>query len=154
MIGHHRFFEHEQFNFEFQFALGGVTYGAGDLGEMLSTAERIVDGDAESWCREWMATAQRVAGVADGCARFGHLVSARAAYLRASVYYAVALSSADGTRDPSALLGLAFAEHRRCFDAYVGLLDTPAERVEIPYRLRPCPAICSAPPVHQLTELR
>ena len=33
-----RFFDHQQFNFEFQFALGGVHYGAGDLGEMLSTA--------------------------------------------------------------------------------------------------------------------
>jgi hypothetical protein len=53
------FFNNEQFNFEFQFALGGVIYGGGDLGEMLSTAERINDGDAESWWREWIATAQR-----------------------------------------------------------------------------------------------
>jgi hypothetical protein len=43
-----KFFEHEQFNFEFQFALGGVHYGAGDLGEMLATAHRVVDGDADS----------------------------------------------------------------------------------------------------------
>jgi hypothetical protein len=42
-----RFFDRQQFNFEFQFALGGVHYGAGDLGEMLSTADRIVDGDAQ-----------------------------------------------------------------------------------------------------------
>jgi hypothetical protein len=33
-----KFFDHEQFNFEFQCALGGVHYGAGDIGEMLSTA--------------------------------------------------------------------------------------------------------------------
>ena len=31
-----KFFDNQQFNFEFQFALGGVHYGAGDLGEMLS----------------------------------------------------------------------------------------------------------------------
>jgi hypothetical protein len=128
-----KFFEHEQFNFEFQFALGGVYYGAGDLGEMLSTADRVIDGDADSWCREWIATGQRLATIAEECARSGHRVSARTAYLRAATYYAVALSSVDGTKDPAALLRPTFAEHRRCFDAYTELLDPPAERVEIPY---------------------
>ena len=128
-----KFFEHEQFNFEFQFALGGVYYGAGDLGEMLSTADRVIDGDADSWCREWIATGQRLVTIAEECARSGHRVSARTAYLRAATYYAVALSSVDGTKDPAALLRPTFAEHRRCFDAYTELLDPPAERVEIPY---------------------
>jgi Alpha/beta hydrolase family len=128
-----KFFEHEQFNFEFQFALGGVHYGAGDLGEMLSTADRVIDGDADSWCREWIATGQRLVTIAEECARSGHRVSARTAYLRAATYYAVALSSVDGTKDPAALLRPTFAEHRRCFDAYTELLDPPAERVEIPY---------------------
>jgi hypothetical protein len=128
-----RFLSHEQFNFELQFALGGVHYGAGDIGEMLSTADRIADGDAESWCREWIATAQRVAAIAEECAKSGSRVSARQAYLRAATYYAVALSSVDGTKDPDALLKPTFTEHRRCFDAYAELLDPPAERVEIPY---------------------
>jgi len=73
-----KFFDHEQFNFEFQCALGGVHYGAGDVGEMLSTADRVVDGDADSWCQEWIATAQRLVTVAEGCASSGHQVSARA----------------------------------------------------------------------------
>jgi hypothetical protein len=129
-----RFFDHEQFNFELQFALGGVHYGAGDLGEMLSTADRVVDGDADSWCQEWIATGQRLATIAEECARSGHRVSARAAYLRAATYYAVALSSVDGTEDPDALIPPTFAEHRRCFDAYTELLNPPAERVEISYQ--------------------
>lgn len=112
-----KFFDDEQFNFEFQFALGGVHYGAGDLGEMLSTADRVVDGDADSWCREWIATGQRLATIAKECAKSGHRVSARAAYLRAATYYAVALSSVDGTKDPDTLLRPTFAGHRRCFDA-------------------------------------
>jgi hypothetical protein len=99
-----KFFDHEQFNFEFQCALGGMHYGAGDVGEMLSTADRVVDGDADSWCQEWIATAQRLATVAEGCVSSGHQVSARAAYLRAATYYAMALSSVDGTKDPGALL--------------------------------------------------
>jgi hypothetical protein len=111
-------------------------YGAGDVGEMLSTADRVVDGDADSWCQEWIATAQRLVTVAEGRASSGHQVSARAAYLRAAAYYAMALSSVDGTKDPGALLQSTFTEHRRCFDAYAELLDPPAERVKIPYEDR------------------
>jgi alpha/beta hydrolase family protein len=127
------FFEHEQFDFEFQVALGGVAYGCGDVGEMFTTADRILDGDADSWCREWTATARAIETTAEACAAAGRPVSARAAYLRASVYYAQALSAVDGTKDPDALLAPTFRAHRRCFDAYVDLLDHPAERVQIPY---------------------
>jgi dienelactone hydrolase len=129
----HRFFETEQFNFETQLALGGVCYGCGDVGELLATAGRIVDGDADSWCGQWRATAGRVEAIADGCTAGGHEVSARAAYLRASAYYALALSSVDGTNDPSALLLPIFRAHRRCFDAYVARLDPPGQQVEITY---------------------
>jgi hypothetical protein len=127
------FFEHEQFDFELKCALGGVAYGCGDVGELLATADRILDGDADSWCQEWTATAKRIETTADVCAAGGHRVSARAAYLRASVYYAQALSAVDGTKDPAALLIPTFRAHRHCFDAYVDLLDHPAERVEVPY---------------------
>jgi hypothetical protein len=99
----------------------------------LSTADRVVDGDADSWCGEWIATGQRVATIAEESAKSGHVVSARAAYLRAATYYAVALSSVDGTEDPDALIRPTLAEHRLCFDAYTELLNPPAERVEISY---------------------
>jgi hypothetical protein len=141
-----KFFDHEQFNFEFQCALGGVHYGAGDVGELLSTADRVVDGDADSWCQEWIAAAQRLATVAEECASSGHQVSARAAYLRAATYYAMALSSVDGTKDPAALLQPTFTEHRRCFDAYAELLDPPAERVKIPYEDQTMPGYLFRPP--------
>src|SRR3712207_4498679 len=123
----------EQFNFQFQLGLGGVISGCGDIGEMLATADRIVDGDATSWCTEWIATADRVAAIADGCAGDGHQVSAREAYLRASAYYAQALSAVDGTEDPEALLQSTFHAHRRCFDDYVARLEPPGQQVEIPY---------------------
>ena len=140
-----KFFDHQQFNFEFQFALGHVHYGAGDLGEMLATADRIVDGDADSWCHEWIATGQRIAAIADECAKSGHEASARATYLRAAIYYAAALSAVDGTKDPDALLGPTFSEHRRCFDAYVALLDAPAERIKIPYEGQTMPGYLFRP---------
>jgi hypothetical protein len=128
-----KFFDHEQFNFELQLALGGVAYGCGDVGELLSTADRIIDGDADSWCAEWSATGERIASTAEVCAAAGHGVSARAAYLRASCYHALALSAVDGTKDPQAILGPTFRAHRRCFDAYADLFDHPVERVQIPY---------------------
>lgn len=130
----HTFFEHEQFNFEFQLALGGVAYGCGDVGELFATADRIVDGDADSWCSEWIARAQRIEAIADGCAVAGHDISAGAAYLRASTYYALALSAVDGTKDPGGLLLPTFRSHRRCFASHAALLDLPGERVEIPYQ--------------------
>jgi hypothetical protein len=141
-----RFFDHEQFNFEFQLALGGVSYGCGDVGEMFATADRILDGNADSWCLEWNGTAERLAATADACAKSDHQVSARAGYLRAASYYALALSAVDGTSDPAGLLRPTFAEHRRCFEAYLALLDPPAERVEIPYESMSLPGYLSAPP--------
>jgi hypothetical protein len=128
-----RFFDHDQFDFELQCALGGVAYGCGDVGELFATADRIIDGDADSWCSEWNATGDRIATTAESCAAAGHPVSARAAYLRASAYHALALSAANGTKDPAAVLEPTFRAHRRCFDAYVDLLDLAAERVRIPY---------------------
>jgi hypothetical protein len=129
----HKFFDFEQFNFQFQLGLGGVTSGCGDIGEMLETADRIVDGDATSWCTEWIATADRVAAIADGCASRGHQLSACSAYLRASAYYGQALSAVDATEDPETLLQSTFRAHRRCFDDYVARLEPAGQRVEIPY---------------------
>lgn len=81
---------------------------------------------------------REVAAIADGCTKGGHNKSARAAYMRAAAYFTVALSSADGTKDPAGLLGPTFGEHRRCFDAYAELMDSPAGkgREAIPTELR------------------
>jgi hypothetical protein len=130
----YNFFPTDPFNYNTQLALGGIYSGCGDLGEMLATTTRIVEGDADSWCDSWTAIAERVAAIADDCAAAGHPVSARAAYLRASAYYALALSAVDGTRDPSARLLPIFREHRRCFEGYVVRLDPPGQPVQIPYQ--------------------
>ena len=47
---------------QFQFALARGTLGASyrqgfDIGEVLATGARIIDGDADSWLNEWTATA-------------------------------------------------------------------------------------------------
>lgn len=77
----------ESFSFESLRAVGYTAYGGADIGEVMATAARIAPGDWESWHREWKALADRIAGIADGCAASGHVVSASSAYLRASNYY-------------------------------------------------------------------
>jgi dienelactone hydrolase len=77
----------ESFSFETLRAVGYTVYGGADIGEVMATAARITPGDWESWHREWLALADRIAGIADECAANGHSVSASSAYLRASNYY-------------------------------------------------------------------
>ena len=67
--------------------LGQTYYKGADIGECLSTAYRIREGDFESWHIEWLRTAKRIHKYADECLSKGHIVSARQAYLRASNYY-------------------------------------------------------------------
>ncbi len=129
----YEFFQDDGTNFEVQNMLGSLRTGCGDAGEILATVATITDGDAQSWVTAWQELATRVAKIADDALAAGHTVSARDAYLRAAVYYAAVLPSVDGIKDPEPVLEAAFAEHRRCFDSYVALLDVPGEKVDIPY---------------------
>lgn len=132
------FFKHEGMNFETIFALGRCQYGAGEIGEILSTVARIHNGDFENWYREWHATAERVRKIADRCIGDGNLVSARSAYLRAANYYAAANNMVDGSDDPSRVVPT-WKEHLACWDKFCSLLTPPAEKVEIPYEDTPMP---------------
>jgi dienelactone hydrolase len=127
------FFDDDGFNFEVQALLGSVRTGCGDAGEILATVATIANGDAAGWVSAWQALGDRVAVIADAAAARHHGVSARDAYLRAATYYATALTSVDGVDDPDTALQQVFAQHRRCFDAYVERLEPPAFKVDIPY---------------------
>ena len=50
-------FEDHDFRVGLETVLAAAHRGAADAGEALATAERIADGDADSWVREWSATA-------------------------------------------------------------------------------------------------
>jgi hypothetical protein len=58
-------------------AIGEAYYKGVDIGECLSNAYRIEDGDFESWHAEWLKTAKRVHGYANECLANSHIVSAR-----------------------------------------------------------------------------
>ncbi|MBN2027689.1 MAG: prolyl oligopeptidase family serine peptidase [Actinobacteria bacterium] len=136
--------QHEQMDFETQCILGGCYYGAVDVGEVLSTVERIQDGDFESWYGEWYATGERLQGIAEECATADDGVSARQAYLRAACYFAASLSMIDGTDDPSRRVPT-WKKHIACFDEFCARLTPPAEAVEIPYEKTPMPGYLFKP---------
>jgi hypothetical protein len=104
------------------------------VGEALATAERIADGDADSWVNEWSATAEvcRAAGAQAESA--GHTVSAVAYYRRAATYYAAALYRFSGLSDhsPERELDL-WRRQRACWERVVDLQAVPGERISIPY---------------------
>jgi hypothetical protein len=54
------FFKDEGFNFQTEIALGATYHQAADVGEVLSTVERIRNGQAQSWVDEWSVTADRL----------------------------------------------------------------------------------------------
>jgi pimeloyl-ACP methyl ester carboxylesterase len=80
-------FQDPAFSFQLVRTIGSTYYGGADIGECLSTAYRIKEGDFESWYSEWLATAERVNKYGDNSLSAGHKVSAREAYLRAFNYY-------------------------------------------------------------------
>jgi hypothetical protein len=129
---HRRFFQSESFDLDFKVTLGGAYYRCADVGECLVTAERITDGDFDSWFDEWMATAERARAIARAADAHGHRESARDAYLRASKYYATAFFYVLGTRDSTRSLAT-WRTHRACFDRAIELWPSPVEKVAIPY---------------------
>jgi hypothetical protein len=109
------FFKDDEFNYLTEIALGAAYHQAADVGEVLSTVERIRNGDARSWADEWTATADRLAAEATANADHGRPRSAARQFLRVSMYYSLASSSADGTGDHD-LFGTLWEKHRTAWD--------------------------------------
>jgi pimeloyl-ACP methyl ester carboxylesterase len=128
----HLMFHDPSFSFELVRAIGYAVYGGADIGECLSTASRIQEGDCESWYQEWSRTAQRVKALADAALAAGSRVSAREAYLRASNYYRCAEFYLHTTPDDPRSLPT-WEKSRSCFRQALVLSTLVCEAVEIPY---------------------
>jgi hypothetical protein len=89
-----------------------------------------VDRDVESWTVAWSDTAERVERIAKDCLRGGHVVSAREAFLRASMYWGSAFFYLPPT-DPRQLE--MYLRHRSCFTQAARLFNPAIEPVSIPY---------------------
>ena len=103
------------------------TYNKGaDIGECLSTAYRIREGDFESWYIEWLKTAKKVHKYADECLASGHDISARA-----SNYYRVAEFLLIDPEDPR--IQTTWGMSKQCFAEVAKLFSPRFEPVQIPY---------------------
>lgn len=120
-------------------ALFQATYRGADFGECVTTIERIGDGSIDEWYHQWVATADRVAGIGDRSAAAGHAVSAREAYIRASTYYRTAYFPLFGKPvDPR--LVEAFERETKVFHKAAPLFSPPIEVLEIPFEGGSLPA--------------
>ncbi|MFI6047512.1 alpha/beta hydrolase family protein [Nocardia sp. NPDC051321] len=127
-------FDDESFDFETLRAAGFACYGGAELGEVLTTARRITDGDEAAWLREWRATAERVHAIGDDCLAKGRKVSAREALLRASNYYRTAeFYRRDNPAEDAEARELS-RRSRETFTQAAQLLDTPVRPVSIPFQ--------------------
>lgn len=125
-------FKDDQFSFQTLRLLGETAFGAADIGEVISTARRIKEGDLKSWCDEWSKTAKRLHKIANDCYSKGHMVSARKAYLRASNYYRAAeFYLHENPNDPK--IDELYNASMECFSYVIKLNKPSIEVVEIPY---------------------
>jgi hypothetical protein len=116
-------FATDSFQEGYEALLAAAAAGAADLGEVLATAARIQDGDADSWLREWTATGGAAWAAAD------RRPSARR-YLHAATYYAAPLALIADT-DGSVSEAMLWRRQRTCWERAVELLR--GERLAIPY---------------------
>lgn len=127
-----RFFENGTFEFLTAIALGSAPCRLAEAGEVLATVREIEDGDMQSWFDAWMATAERVEGIARDAEAAGHPQTARDAYLRASMYISTAFFNILGTSQADRKVAV-WKRHRENAEAAFRLFRAPAEKVAIPY---------------------
>jgi len=125
-MGAVRFFADDDFDFAVRCVLNGVRYAMAEPGEVLARCDRIPDGDADAWVREWAEAGRRARRLGDEAAARGHLASAWPAQLRAANYLFCARVFAARSSDPGQAEAL-WIEHRRAFDAAVASWSTPVE---------------------------
>ena len=118
------------FSFALLRAASHGSYGGAEIGEVLTTAQQIRDGDFESWHVAWQRTAAHLEVLAAQARRQGHCLSAGPTFLRASNYYRTAEFFL-APNDPRRLV--TFEKSRATFWQFLALSGLCVERVRIPY---------------------
>ena len=113
-------------------AIMTMTRGGAEYGECEATAARISRGDVDSWYREWIATAERVAAWGDDSAKRGHRVSAQRGLPSGEHLLSDRVLSAVRRACRSALVA-AFDRETQCFDRFAALMEPPLVQVEVPF---------------------
>ncbi|MDI2129022.1 alpha/beta hydrolase family protein [Yinghuangia seranimata] len=113
-------------------ALGLVTRGGAETGEVEAAVERVRPGDTDSWYAAWAGIAELVAAEGEASLVRGHRRSAAEAFWRATTYFRTSYQPLFGKPvDPR--LTAAFARERECFSRMARLSAPPVVTVEVPY---------------------
>ena len=120
-------FECGEFQRALEHVLAATHRGGADLGEVRATSKRIVDGDADSWLREWTATGGAAWAAAREADQSGCRARAIGPYRRAATYYATALEFIAASSEPERRLAI-WRRQRACWNRAVELLPVPGER--------------------------
>ena len=110
------------------FALGAISVGAADAGEVAAIAQHTSDGDDESFYSAWVAAADALVAGAGSL----EPAAARQAYLRATVYYSIAWHPFLG---PTANVHLteAFGRETEALAQAAARFEPALEAVSIPF---------------------
>ena len=130
------FFKDEALNFQMLFALAGAAYGAGEVGEVLATFDRIhAKGDTfRATYDEFLRLGRQVRTRADKEHAAGRAVSARAGYLRAAMYLDQALFFVLASKTPTRRQeGIVYSEMEAAFAKAAALFQPRFESVRIPW---------------------
>lgn len=111
--------------------LGREIYNGSDYGECLSTAKKILNGDAESWHREWNALAEQVQARAEHSLQNGERETARKAFLCASTYHRAPLFIMPRKHPDFYKHGQAM---QNCFQKAAALFHPQIEVIEVPFQ--------------------
>ena len=125
------YFDHKDMDYYLSWIVGRRIYGGSDATECFDAAARIVDGDAESWQREWGVLAPRVEDRAHTALGSGDVAGARAAYLRACTYYQAPLFI---VKPQAAAFRDRCQKMQSCFHKAAALSEPPIERIEVPFQ--------------------
>jgi alpha-beta hydrolase superfamily lysophospholipase len=123
-------FKQDDFDFFFQWIMGGQTNGGAEAGECFFVASEIQEGDTDSWFAAWTALAKRVEARAKTSLERGHLVSARESFLRAYSYYRAPLLFMDPKDSRYCKI---YKMARVCFRQAAKLHTPPIEEITIPF---------------------
>lgn len=123
-------FDDSSMDFAFQWMLGAIRNGGGEIGEMFYTAARIEDHNPDSWGAEWPKLAERVENRAEIADSEHHNVSAGEFYLRAACYYRAALTT---ILPQNTDFMKAYEKSMKCFSKAAALLEPQIEMIRIPY---------------------
>lgn len=133
-------FKNPSFSFQFLRVIGSAASRQADVGECIATADRIGDGDFESWTIQWMHTAARVEAAAQKSEQDGHVISAADAYLRAANYYRAAEFYLHGNAKDPRIQELS-DRTAHCFREGLRAGGVKHQYIEIPYEGTTLPGI-------------